>query len=56
MAFLKTTLHWALGLGLATSIVATGFAEPIKLKWHHSYAEALAEAEQKKKPIFLAFR
>gem|GEM_PF-3598734 len=26
------------------------------LKWHHSYAKALAEAEQNKKPIFLAFR
>ena len=35
---------------VATSVLSD--ASP--LKWHHSYSEALAEAKQSKKPIFLA--
>jgi hypothetical protein len=36
--------------------LTSGLLKAASLKWHHSYAEALAEAKQKKKPIFLAFR
>jgi len=32
------------------------FAQDDELFWHHSYTEALAEAQKTRKPIFLVFR
>jgi len=37
-------------------LVTGSFSSAAALKWHHSYSEALAEAKQTRKPIFLAFR
>ena len=45
-----------LRLAFMVLIATIGFSNASTLKWHHSYAEALADAKQSKKPIFLAFR
>ena len=47
---------YILRLAFMVLIATGGFSNGSTLKWHHSYSEALAEAKQSKKPIFLAFR
>ena len=37
-------------------VTFSGLSHASTLRWNHSYSEALAEAGQSKKPIFLAFR
>ena len=48
--------RYILGLAFLVLVTASGLSNASTLKWHHSYSEALAEAGQSKKPIFLAFR
>jgi len=48
--------RYILRLAFMLLFATGGFSNGSTLKWHHSYSEALAEAKQSKKPIFLAFR